>query len=502
LLSTAADVKHAFVAFERDKDPAFLRKAATVLDSENRRLLRENIELRERLRALSGQEPAQLALQNEELQRQLALRNKKIFGASSEKRKTKPGTPDTTDTEPQTGHGPREQTELQLVERTHDLDSQDRVCSQCGGALEEWAGQFEDAEEIDVVERRYVRVLNKRKKYRCKCGACIETAQVPARLIPGGRYSTAFAVHVAVAKYADHMPLERQVKIMKRHGLRVESQTLWDQILALAKLLEPVYRRLREYLLLQASLGADETHWLVMDSDKMRWHVWALCAADAVYYQLEDSRSAQAAHALLGDFAGKLMCDGYSAYSALKKQGARFELAHCWAHVRRKFVEVEELHPGLCTEVLDMIGELYEVERAARDESAEERARLRQERSVEIAGRIHSWALDKRALPASPLGKAIAYLGSMWPGLQLFLHDPAVPIDNNGVERALRGVVLGRKNHYGSRSRRGTEVAAVLYSLIESAKLAGVDPSAYLAAAAAATLRGDQAPMPHEFVAS
>lgn len=488
------------MSFERTKDAALLRKAATLLDSENRRLLRENLELKDKLRELSGQVPQQLALQAEELQRQLALRNKKIFGPSSEKRESSSAHAE-EERAPQTGHGPREQAELRQIERVHDLDEPDRVCAQCGGELKAWDGQHEESEEIDVIERTYVRVLHRRKKYRCGCGGCIETASMPERLVRGGRYSTAFAVHVAVAKYADHLPLERQVKMMARHGLRIDSQTLWDQIYALVLLLGPAHVRLREYLIQLGVIGADETHWRVIDSDKHTWQVWALCAADAVYYQIEDSRSAQAAHALLGDYSGKLLCDGYSAYQALKKQGGRFELAHCWAHVRRKFVEVEELHKGQCTEVLDMIGELYEVERVARDGPPEERARLRSERSTEIVARIHAWALQQKALPQSPLGKAIGYLGSMWNGLQLFLHDPEVSIDNNGVERALRGVVVGRKNHYGSRSRRGTEVAAVLYALVESAKLVGIDPDAYLRTAIEAALRGEIIPLPHELAA-
>ena len=497
MLILAADVNAAPVSFEREKDPAFLRKAATLLESENRRLLREVADLRARVQELSSGVPAQLGMREAELERQLALRNKKLFGRSSEKRKG--GDTESADTrEPQTGHGPREQLQLKQVERKHDLDVQDRVCTQCGGQLQEWTDKFEDAEEIDVVERQYLLVQHKRKKYRCSCGGCIETAPVPPRLISGGRYSTAFAVHVGLAKYGDHLPLERQVKMMRRLGLQIDSQTLWDQINALAKVLEPAYARLRAYLMLKAVLAADETHWRVMDSDKLRWQVWTLCAEDAVYYQIEDSRSAAAARSVLGDYAGKLVCDGYSVYKAIKKQDGRYEIVHCWAHVRRKFVEVDELHHGSCTEVLDMIGELYAVEREARDGPPEERARLRRERSAAIVQRIHDWALQQRALPESPLGKAIAYLGAMWEGLQRFLHDPMVPIDNNAVERALRGVVVGRKNHYGSRSRRGTEVAAILYSLVESAKLAGVDPDAYLRAATAAALAGDTVPMPHE----
>jgi transposase len=496
LLICAADVNAASVSFERDKDPAFLRKAATLLESENRKLLRENIELRARLQEISGS-PQQLGMREAELERQLALRNKKLFGRSSEKRKGSGGE-SAESTEPQTGHGPREQLQLEQVERSHDVDVHDRVCTQCGGQLQEWVGQFEESEEIDVIERRYVRLKHKRKKYRCSCGGCIETAPVPARLISGGRYSTAFAVHIGLAKYADHLPLERQVKMMRRLGLQIDSQTLWDQINALAKVLEPAYARLRAYLMLKSVLAADETHWRVMDSDKLRWQVWTLCAEDAVYYQIEDSRSAAAARSVLGDYAGKLVCDGYSVYKAIRKQDGRFDLVHCWAHVRRKFVEVDELHQGSCTEVLDMIGELYAVEREARDGPPDERARLRRERSAAIVQRIHDWALQQRALPESPLAKAIAYLGAMWDGLQRFLHDPMVPIDNNAVERALRGVVVGRKNHYGSRSRRGTEVAAILYSLLESAKLAGIDPDAYLRAATDAALAGDTVPLPHE----
>jgi transposase len=490
------------VSFARAKDRDFLRKAATVLESENRKLLRENLELKEKLRVLEGGAPSQLAMRNAELERQIALRNRKLFGDSSEKRPRARGDDDSERT-PQTGHGPREQLGLQEVERVHELDEADRVCPQCGSALAEWPGQYEEAEEIDVLEQQYLRVKNKRKKYRCACG-CIETALAPPRLIPGGRYSVAFAAHVAVSKYADHAPLERQVKIMLRYGLRIDSQTLWDQVHALAMALSPAHVRLRDYLLRKPVVGADETHWRVMGSDKQRWQVWAVCSDDAVYYQIEDSRSAAAASSVLGDFAGKLLVDGYGVYAALKKRGGRFEIAHCWAHTRRKFVEVEELHAGQCTDVLDMIGELYEVERAAREGPEpllQARARLRTERSAAIIERIHRWALEQKALPESPLGKAIGYLGAMWKGLLVFLSDPEVDVDNNDVERALRGVVLGRKNHYGSRSVRGTEVAAILYSLVESAKLVGLDPAAYLKAAVAAALNAEIIPLPHEVAA-
>ncbi len=126
------------------------------------------------------------------------------------------------------------------------------------------------------------------------------------------------------------------------------------------------------------------------------------------------------------------------------------------------------------------------------------RLKLRRERSREIIRRLQTWSVQVRALPESALGKAIAYMGGIWKGLTRFLDDPRIPLDDNTTERALRGVVIGRKNHYGSRSRRGTEVAALFYSLLESAKLACVEPRQYLRQAAVAAIRGLPIPLPHE----
>lgn len=307
---------------------------------------------------------------------------------------------------------------------------------------------------------------------------------------------------VAIAKYADHLPLERQVRVMKRQGLVVDSQTLWDQLNALAQRLWPARDALHQYVLVQPVIGADETFWRLMEGNgqNKRWQTWAVVAPNAVSYRILDSRSAVAANQVLGDYAGTVLCDGYSAYESLKKRGGRFEIAHCWAHVRRKFVEAQDLAPGPCGEVLDLIGELYAAEREC--EHDQERARIRAERSRDIVRRIHSWALKQTPLPQSPLGKAIAYMGDLWPGLLRFLDEPRLALDNNATERALRGVVVGRKNHYGSRSERGTQVAALFYSLIESAKLAGVEPDAYLRLAARRAIRGETIPLPHELAAA
>jgi len=276
---------------------------------------------------------------------------------------------------------------------------------------------------------------------------------------------------------------------------------LWDQLNLLAKHLSPAGEALHRYVLGQPVIGADETFWRLMEgSENKRWQTWAITAPNAVSYQIRDSRSAAAAANVLDGYVGTVLCDGYSAYSSLQKRGGNFRLAHCWAHVRRKFVESEPMFPEACGEVLGLIGKLYQLERECSGDA--QRARVRAEHSRAVTKEIQAWALRQQALPQSPLGKAIAYMGSMWEGLLHFLDEPRLALDNNATERALRGVVLGRKNHYGSRSERGTEVAALLYSLIESAKLAGVEPDAYLRAAVRAAIHGQTIPLPHELAAS
>jgi hypothetical protein len=148
--------------------------------------------------------------------------------------------------------------------------------------------------------------------------------------------------------------------------------------------------------------------------------------------------------------------------------------------------------------MLDLIRELYAVEKEAGDDLAL-REQLRHERSRETIDEIRTWACEQTPLPKSGLGRAINYMLKLWPRLIVFLDDPVVPLDNNAIERGLRGIVVGRKNHYGSRSRRGIEVAAVLFSLFETAKLSGVEPKAYvLKATHAAIANPGTATLPHE----
>ncbi len=443
------------------------------------------------------EESEQSQLELMQAKEELAAFQKKLFGDSSEKRsKGKHGTEGTA---PKRGHGPRAQTEIKTETVLRELPEGERTCPKCGDPLEEMKGQTEDSEVITNIAAEFWKLLVMRQKYRCRCNAAVVTAPGYRKTIKGGRYSVPFAAQVAIDKYVDHLPLERQVRIMRRAGLSIDSQTLWDQIDALAKHLQPTYEALREYILGADVIGADETWWRLMKKkSNKKWYAWGITTHDAAWYKLADSRSAEVAKKVLEGFEGTVLCDGYRAYETVEAASSKLRLAHCWAHARRKFVEAEPNYPDACAVALDMIGKLFDIESALpnvdgldgeeKEAALKIRARQREHDSRPLLDKLKAWAFEQQALPKSGLRKAIAYMLRYWRGLTAFLDDPYLDIHNNRMERAIRGMVIGRKNHYGSRSERGTEVAALFYSLVESAKLCGVDPGLYLRRASAAAI--------------
>jgi transposase len=344
-----------------EKDPTILRQAVTLLEQHNETLAKHVARLERELAEAKGTTPEELQRRLALLEGQLAQMQRKIFGTSSERSTdtTKDRTP-AEEPKPRTGHGPTEQRELLTVAVEHELDDADKMCPKCGGGLEEMDGQFEEHTEVDVIPCRFVLKHHRRKKYRCTCGACIETAPGPDKLIAGGRYSVGFAIHVAISKYCDHLPLERQARMMGREGLTVTSQTLWDQIEALELIIRRVRPRLLAHILGHAVVGADETRWRLLRSGSKTWYVWLLHVSTAVYYTIKDSRSKDVIAKILRTFTGTLMCDGYAAYTALaKERKGRIVLAHCWSHVRRGYVEIQDSFPVECGEIVALINELF-----------------------------------------------------------------------------------------------------------------------------------------------
>lgn len=471
------------------QSPDHLRRVAGLLDREVERLQQQVRDLAFEISRLRGETLAQVDFSFPSRALQKALSEPEAAPS-----------PDSPARPPQPGHGPRPQKQLPLVELVHEISPADRDCGVCGGELAPMSGQYEESEEVTVTERSYTLVVHRRQKYRCSCNSNVQTAPGPLKLIPGGRYSLDFAVHVAVQKYGDHLPLERQVEMMVRQGLEISSQTLWNQLEAAATVLRPTYEALGQWLLAQPLLHADETGWPVhaQDTQKPHWTAWCLCNAQAVWFRLASAKSEAEGRKLLGDYRGTVVADGYRVYKNLAQSAGRsgYQLAHCWAHVLRKFRETAETDPR-SSWMLERIAELYSLEREIALESGGDPSShlsLRQDRAGPLTKKIHAWALAQGGLRRSDFGKAVAYVLSHWRGLTRFLDDAAVPLDNNPAERALRGLVTGRKNHYGSRSPRGAEASAIFYSLLGTAKLCGVDPGPYLRQALTAALRASGEP--------
>ena len=406
----------------------------------------------------------------------------------------------TTTRKERTKFGSTTQSRLPVVPMVCELDEADRACPACGGELQPMAGQFESSEMVDVVEVSYRVVSVQRQKYVCKCGGCVQTAEGPERATPGGRYSLLFAIKVAIDKYLDHLPLSRQERILSRHGIEVSRQTLWEQLQALARRLSVLDDALMAHVKRQPVIGLDQTSWGRLDkgADKP-WQMWCLTAPGVVVHRICDDKSADTFVKLVGDYEGTMVCDAAKTHDAGAREGPGIVLAGCWAHVYRKFEEAEPDHPE-AVRALQWIGKLYEIDERAGDDLAQ-RAELRRTESTAVLAELKGWLWSQAVLRTLSVGKAAGYAIGNWEKLTRFVHDARIPLDNNQTERGIRGPVVGRRNHFGSKSRRGTEVAATLYSILETAKLCGIDPASYLLQAVRAADRG-QALMPWDFAAS
>jgi len=374
------------------------------------------------------------------------------------------------------------------------VDVEDKTCPGCSGALHRIGEDV--AERLDIIPAQFRVLAVRRPKYACRaCQEVVVQAPAPARLIEGGLPTEAMVAHVVVAKYADHLPLYRQAQIYARQGIDLDRSTLADWTGRAAFLLRPLHARLLEKLKASPKLFADETTAPVLDPGRGRTktgQLWAYARDDrpwggpeppAVAYIYAPDRTAERPIEHLAGFKGVLQVDGYGGYRKLAKTNA-VTLAFCWAHVRRRFYELAAAGSApIASEALERIKGLYAVEADIRGRAPEERRAERQARSRPIVLALEPWLKAKLEIISqkSKLAEAIRYALSRWEGLTSFLDDGQIEIDNNIVERAIRPLALGRKNHLFAGSDGGAEHWAVIASLIETCKLAGRDPEAYLA---------------------
>ena len=380
---------------------------------------------------------------------------------------------------------------LPRIESLVDVES--RSCPCCSGMLHRIGEDV--SERLDVVPAQVRVLVIRRPRYACRsCEDVVVQAPAPATLIEGGLPTDATVAHVLVSKYADHLPLYRQAQILARQGVNIDRSTLADWVGRAAFLLRPVQERLLALLKTSPKLFADETTAPVLDPGRGRTktgQLWAYARDDrpwggtdppAVAYVYAPDRMAARPTAHLAGFEGVLQVDGYAGYKALADRGV-VRLAFCWAHVRRRFYELAQSGPApIATEALARIAALYKVESKIRGRSPEQRRTVRQARSLPIIDALEPWLREKLALVSqkSKLAEAIRYALSRWAGLRLFLDDGRVEVDSNVVERSIRPLALTRKNALFAGSDGGAEHWAVVASLIETCKLIGVEPQAYL----------------------
>lgn len=375
-------------------------------------------------------------------------------------------------------HLPRE---IEIIDLTDDQ----KPCPCCGGARHVIGEAV--SEKLDYVPAQLKVLQTRRPKYACRsCAGEVAVAPLPPQAIEQGIAAPGLLAHVLVGKFVDHLPLNRQEAILRRDGIEIPRSTLCDWVLACGDLLRPLHERLVEVIKGYDILHGDDTPVpLQAKGGTITARAWNYLAPEAnlVAYDFTESRQGQHPQSWLTGWKGYLVADAYAGYDRLFDTPTIQEVG-CWAHARRKFFEVakQAKGKGLAHEAVTRIGAFYHLDGQWREHPPDERRRRRQDEIGPLLDEFKRWceAHHPKLLPNSPLAKAMGYTLNQWGALTRFLDDGRLPLDNNAAERALRPIALGRKNWLFAGSVRGGQAAAVILSLVQSAKLQGQNPFAYL----------------------
>lgn len=371
----------------------------------------------------------------------------------------------------------------------YDLPESERRCPQCQGELKPIGEEV--SERLEFIPASLYVLEEVCPKYACEKGCTVVTAQKPMQPIEKGLPGPGLLAHVVVSKYGDHLPLHRQEGMFEREGVKLSRSTMCDWTGRCAELVSPLYELMKEQVLSSKVMQTDDTPVGVLDRSLPRTRtgrIWTYVGDKDHPYTVYDytaSRSRDGPVAFMKGFNGYLQADAYSGYEALyqdRKQDVT-EVA-CWAHARRKFFDAQSSDIMRSMVMLAYIRLLYNVEREAKDMklNAEGRLALRQAKSVPILDDIKAYLQREQpnVLPKSPEGQAIAYTLSNWDALMRYCEDGDLEIDNNGAERSLRGVAVGRKNWLFFGSDNGGQTAAILTSFIATCKRLEINPLTYL----------------------
>lgn len=392
--------------------------------------------------------------------------------------------------------------------RDEQVLSPGTVCEDCGGELRPLGEDV--TEELEYVPGRFRVNRIVRPKLSCRCCETIHQAPMVSRPIERGRPGPGLLAHVLVSKYADHLPLYRQSQIYGCEGVELDRSTLADWVGQSAALLEPLAEAVGRHVMDGQAIFADDTPVDVqapgtVKTNKRRGEpsgstgkstktgrVWTYVRDErpwrgdgqpAAYYRFSPDRKGHWPRRHLADFTGWVHADGYAGFNELYRDGAIEEVA-CLAHVRRKFFDVHKAQGSdIAAEALRRIAELYRIEDDARGRPPDERRAARQAQAGPAFDDLEAWlhAQLPKISGKSPLAQAIRYALGRLKKLRPYLEHGFLEIDNNAAERAMRSIAVGRKNYLFMGSERGGMSAAVVYTLIETAKLNGLDPQAWLA---------------------
>ncbi len=384
------------------------------------------------------------------------------------------------------------------------------ACPACGGARLSKLGE-DVTETLEVIPRQWKVIQHVREKFSCRDCETISQAPAPFHVTPRGWAGPSFLAMLLFEKFGQHQPLNRQAERYAREGVPLSLSTLADQVGAGVAALMPLFKRLEAHVLAAERLHGDDTTVPVLAKGKTdTGRLWVYVRDDkpfagrappgAVFYYSRDRR-AEHPLAHLASWSGILQADAYGGYADLyapERRPAPILEASCWAHSRRKVFELADLEQAaaararrqtakpvspLAVEAVQRIDALFAIEREINGLSPAERLDVRQARSTPLVAELETWMLKTRdkLSRGHDLAKAFSYMLRRWPSFTRFLDDGRICLSNNAAERALRGVALGRKAWLFCGSDRGGQRAAVLYSLIVTAKLNDVDPQAWLA---------------------
>lgn len=368
----------------------------------------------------------------------------------------------------------------------HDLPEADKHCGQCEQDLRRIGEQV--SERYEYIPAQMKVIEDACFTYACAC--TVKTAGKPAQPIEKSTAGASLLAQVIVAKYADHLPLHRQAKMFARHGVELSDQTLCGWMAQCGRLLEPLYERLKRFVLASKVVGTDDTPVKVLDrklSQTRKGRIWPYVGdRDHVgaVYDYTPTRERAGPEEFLQSYRGYLQADAYAAYDAFftKTERGMVEVG-CWAHARRHFHQALDNDPSRMRTVLLLIARLYRVERTARERGlhGEQLRLLREHGSRPVLDQLHAYLLTVRdqVLPKSEAGQAVSYALKNWTALTRYCDDAHLSIDNNATERALRCFAVGRANWTFFGSDRGGKTAAVLRSFVTSCELVKVDPFAW-----------------------